>query len=53
MELQKNISKLGIPSLENMQDFRTVAAKSWKNISKCVHVLEDQVMKDVILGKGL
>ena len=24
-----------------------------KNISKCVHVLEDQVMKDKILGKGL
>ena len=26
--IAKNISKLGIPSLENMQDFRTLAAKS-------------------------
>ena len=43
-----------MPSLEHkVLDFRNVAAKSWKTFSNCVHVLEGQAMKDIILGKGL
>ena len=37
-----------MPSLEQkVLDFRTVAAKSWKTIYNCVHVLEDQVMEEI------
>ena len=52
MELQKcNISKLGMPSLErNMKYelFQTCGSQVLTNIFTCVHVLEDQVMKDII-----
>ena len=48
-----NISKLGKPSLEKNARFHNCGCQVLKNISKCVHVLEDQVMKDIILGKGL
>ena len=48
-----DISKLGMPSLEKNVWFHNCVCRVLTNISKCVHVLEDQVMKDIIRGKGL
>ena len=47
-----DISKLGFKVLKNVR-FQNCGCQVLKNISKCVHVLEDQVMKDIIRGKGL
>ena len=51
MEFQKcSISILGMPSLEQK---RCKISDHWTRRYTCVHVLEDQVMKDIIIGKGL
>ena len=51
MESQKSsISKLGMPSLEQK---RCKISDRWTRSFTCVHVLEDQVMKDIILGIDL
>ena len=54
MELQKNVTvqNLGIQALIK-KIFHNCGCQIFKRIVKCVHVLEDQVMKDIILGKGL
>ena len=47
---QCNISKLGMPSLEQKSDrFRKLVCQVLAIIFTCVHVLENQVMKDIIL----
>ena len=57
MELQKlvTVQNLGCQVLKKVYDFisHNCVCQVLTNISKCVHVLEDQVMKDIILGKGL
>ena len=57
MELQKHVTfqNLGCQVLKKVYDFKShnCVCQVLTNISKCVHVLEDQVMKDKILGKGL
>jgi len=55
MELQKcNISKLGMPSLQTKGvRFQTCGCQVLTIMFTCVYVLEDQVMKDIIRGKGL
>ena len=55
MELQKNVTvqNLGFQVLIKSVRFQNCGCQILKNIVKCVHVLEDQVMKDIILGKGL
>ena len=55
MELQKcNISKLGMPSLQTKGvRFQTCGCQVLTIMFTCVHVLGDQIMKDIIRGKGL
>ena len=55
MELQKNVTvqNLGIQVLLKNIIFHNCGCQIFKRIFKCVLVLEDQVMKDIILGKGL
>ena len=63
--LNSHCQDLGTCS-SKVKQFKTWHAKSWNsvrfqtcgcqvltNMFTCVHVLEDQVMKDIILGKGL
>jgi hypothetical protein len=52
--VKKNVTfqNLGSKSWKNVR-FQNCGCQVLKNISKCVHVLEDQVMKDIIRGKGL
>jgi hypothetical protein len=64
--IAQSLSRLGDMGFKKNVTFQNLGSKPWKNvrfqncgcqvlknISKCVHVLEDQVMKDIIRGKGL
>ena len=53
MELQKKHFKTWDSMSWKSVRFHNCGCQVFKNISKWVHVLEDQVMKDIIHGKGL